>query len=124
MLRALAIVAALATAAVSPLASAQTSGGITLTFGTGGYSSYGDGDDDDDYGYGYGSRGGYSTYNPQVDQRYDYQNRYVSQAYQRDLQLYQWRLQQWQQDQQRRLYWEQQRRIGHDWRYDYDDDDD
>ena len=116
MLRKLAIVAALAVATVSAPALAQTSGGITLTFGSGGYNNY---DHDDDYYY---DRGGSQIYRPQFDSRYRYNDRYAQRAYQRDLQLYQWRLQQWRQEQQRRYYWEQQRRDSHDWRYDDDDD--
>ena len=115
MLHKLAIVAALTAAAVSVPAVAQSSGGITFTFGTGGYNSY-DYDGDDQY-----DQGGYYGYRPQIDYRYGYNNRYAGRSYQRELQLYQWRLQQWRQEQQRRQYWEQQRRNGGGW---YDDDDD
>lgn len=116
MLRKLAIVAALAAATASAPALAQSSGGITLTFGTGGYNSY---DYDDNYYYG---RGGHQIYRPQFERQYRYNDRYAQRAYERELRLYQYRLQRWRQEQQRRYYWEQQRRNNHDWRYDdYDD---
>lgn len=115
MFRKLAIVAALAAATASGPALAQSSGGITLSFGTGGYNNY---DYDDDYYY---DRGGRQIYRPQFERQYRY-NRYAQRAYERELQLYQWRLQQWRREQQRRYYWEQQRRNNHDWRYDHDDD--
>ena len=114
MLRKLAIVAALSAAAVSTPALARSSSGITVTFGSGGYNNY---DYDDDYYY---DRGHYG-YRPQIDRRYDHDNRDTSRAYQRELRLYRWRLAQWRQEQQRRRYWEQQRRDSYDWRYDYDD---
>lgn len=110
----LAIVAALVAATASAPALAQSSGGITFTFGNGGYNSY---DYDEDYYY---DRGGRQIYRPQFERQYRHNNHYEQRSYQRELQLYQWRLQQWQ-EQQRRYYWEQQRR-GHDWRYDDDDD--
>ena len=112
MSRKLAIVAALAAATVSAPALAQSSGGITFTFGTGGYNSY---DYDDDY---YFDQGGRQIYRPQFERQYRHHNRYAQRAYERELQLYQWRLQQWRQEQQRRYYWEQQRRYRPDWRYD------
>ena len=114
MLRRLAIVAALAAATVSAPALAQSSGGITLTFGTGGYNNY---DYDDDYYYDQGRR---QIYRPQFERQYRFNNRYAQRAYERELQLYQYRLQQWRREQQRRYYWEQQRRYRQDWRYDYD----
>ena len=64
---------------------------------------------------------GHYGHRPQIDRRYDHDNRYTSRAYQRELRLYRWRLAQWRQEQQRRRYWEQQRRDSYDWRYDYDD---
>ena len=106
MLRKLAIVAALSAAAVSTPALARSSSGITVTFGSGGYNNY---DHDDDHYY----DRGYYGYRPQIDRRYDYDNRYTSRVYQRDLRLYRWRLAQWRQ--------EQQRRDSYDWRYDDDD---
>lgn len=114
MLRKLAIVAALSVAAVSTPALAQSSGGLTITFGSGGYNNY-DYDDRDYYDR------GHDGYRPQIDRRYDYDNRYQSRAYQRELRLYRYRLAQWRKEQQRRRYWEQQRRDNYDWRYNYDD---
>ena len=74
MLRKLEITAAIATASVVALAapaSAQTFGGLTLSFGSGGYGgySYDDDDDDDDdgqasdYAYGYPAYSGYQNRN-------------------------------------------------------------
>jgi hypothetical protein len=114
MIRGIAIVTALAAASASVPAIAQSYGGLTLTFGNGGYNRY---DYDEDYYY---DRSGQQIYRPQFERRYRYNNPYEQRSYQRELQLYQWRLQQWQ-EQQRRYYWEQQRRD-HDWRYDDDDD--
>ena len=114
MLRNLAIVAALAAASVSAPALAQSSGGLTITFGSGGYNNY---DYDDDY---YDDRGDYG-YRSHIDRRYSYDNRYQSRAYQRELRLYRYRLAQWRKQEQRRRYWEQQRRDNYDWRYDRDD---
>ena len=114
MFRKLAITAALTAAVVSAPALAQSSGGITFTFGTGGYNSYDYADED------YYDQRGYYGYRPQIDHRYAYSNPYAQRRYQRELQLYQWRLQQLRQEQQRRQYWEQQRRHGGGW-YDGDD---
>lgn len=113
--RTLAITAALATASAAALtspASAQTRGGITLSFGTGGYNSY---DYDDDY-----PTGSYYAYSvPQYRTYYNYnQPNYAWQEWARREQIERWRA-----EQQRREYWEHERREHQHWR-DRDDDDD
>lgn len=114
MIHRLAIVAALAATTISAPAFAQSSAAITLSFGNGGYNNY---DYDEDYYY---DAGGRQIYRPQFERRYRYNSPYEQRLYQRELQIYQWRLQKWQ-EQQRRYYWEQQR-GGHDWHDDDDDD--
>ncbi|GHH26080.1 hypothetical protein GCM10008023_40150 [Sphingomonas glacialis] len=110
--RKLAMTVVLATASAFALASpasAQSFGGITLSFGSGGYNSYSY-DDDDNY-----PASSYYTYGVPQYQNYSYYSR----------PSYEWqeraRLEQWRAAQQRRLYWEHERREHQHWR---DDDDD
>lgn len=113
MIRKLSLTAALATAAfvsfASP-ASAQTYGGISLTFGSSGYGGYdfdnqsyapGYYQDEDDVQFGSGY--------------YDEEPEYAWQNEQRDEQI-----ERWQQEQERRAYWEHERREHQN----YDEDDD
>jgi hypothetical protein len=114
-LRTLAITAAFATASVVALtspASAQTYGGVTLSFGSGGYDGYG-------YDYDPYSRGTYYTYvDPRLQQYRYYEPGYRWRARERREQIEQWR-----EDQQRRRYWAHERREHRQWRDDDDDDD-
>ena len=114
MLRNLMIAAALSTAPFVGLASpaaAQTYGGITLSFGSGGYGGYDyDGDAYDQEGYyGYGSPWGGGSYS-YVDPDYAWR------AHERQEQA-----ERWQQDQAARRYWQNERQ---EYRHEHDDDDD
>lgn len=107
MQRKLLIAAAFVTAsvAISPAASAQSYGGITLSFGSGGY-------DADDYAYPY--QGGYYAQNPGYDY---YDQRRAWEARRRYEQQ-----EQWQREQSRR-YWQHEHREHQNWRRDDEDDD-
>ena len=117
--RTFAISAALATASAMALASpasAQSFGGITLSFGTSGYNSY-DYDDDDYAG------GSYYTYDvPQYQSYYypQYQSYYYQPSYARQAWARQEQIERWRAEQQRRVYWEHERREN---RRGHDDDD-
>jgi len=114
MIRKLALAAALSTISLVGLASpasAQTYGGITLSFGSGSY----DYDDEDGYS------GGYYAYNdPWAGRGYYYNNDpwYEWRAHERHEQI-----ERWQREQERRRYWEHERREHQQWREDDDDDD-
>ncbi len=116
MIRILALSAALATASAVALAapaSAQSYGGVTLSFGSGGYAPYG-------YNETPYERGGYYSYPapPVRSYYYDDGRAYAWRAHQREEQI-----ERWQQEQQRRRYWEQERREHQRWHYHNDDDD-
>lgn len=113
--RKLAVTIAFATASVFALASpasAQSFGGITLSFGTGGYNS--GAFDDDDY-----QVESYYTYGvpPYQDYSYYQQPNYGWQERARREQIERWRA-----AQQRRAYWEHERREHQQWRDDDDGD--
>jgi len=115
MIRTLAITAALATASVVALASpasAQTYGGVTLSFGSGGYGGY-------DYDGDAYQRDGYYTYaDPRFQRDYYYNDpAYAWRAHERREQIERWR-----QDQERRRYWQHERREHQQWRERDDDD--
>lgn len=112
--RKLAMTVALVTAsafALASSASAQSFGGITLSFGSGGYNSYAY--DDEEY-----PEDSYYTYGVPQYQSYSYfrQPSYGWQERARREQIERWRA-----EQQRRLYWAHERREHQQWR---DDDDD
>lgn len=126
MIRTIAITAALAAAAMAAAPSpARTYGGVTLSFGTGGY---------DPYGYGYETYGSpYSGY--YADPWQSYPSYYAAPRsysfYYRNGPAYGWRdyerreqIARWRQEQERRRYWELQRRARHHWYSDDDDDGD
>lgn len=120
--RSLAIAAVISFAPVIALtspASAQTRGGITLSFGTRGYSGY---DYDDEYpaynDYAYGG--------PQYQSYYYYdQPSYAWQVRQRREQIERWQaeqqIQRWRAEQRQRHDWGNERREHQQWRFDDDD---
>ena len=115
MIRTFAMIAALATASVAIPASAQSYGGITLSFGSGGYADY---DHDEDYrAYDRGAYDGYYAdprYGSGYSYTYDNPN-YAWQAHERAEQVQRWR-----QEQERR-HWKQERREhSRSWRNDDD----
>lgn len=114
MIRTLAITAALATASAVGLAapaSAQAYGGVTFSFGSGGYGGYaynGNAYDEDAY-----DRGGYYAYGDQRVRR-DY--------YDRDDRGYAWReherqeqVERWREQQERRRHWQHERQEHQRW---------
>ncbi len=119
MIRNLAIAAALSCAVVVGLsspASAQSYGGITLSFGSGGYGGYDYGDDA--YSYDPGSYYAYTS--PWAAPDYYYNDPgYDWRAHEREEQI-----ERWQQEQQRRRYWQHERREDHHWREGDEDDGD
>lgn len=112
--RKLAVTVALAAASAFALASpasAQSYGGITLSFGTSGYNIYAD---DDDYPV--------ESYAYSAPQYRSYSYSYYSQpGYRWQEQARREQIERWNAEQQRRLYWEHERREYQQWR---DDDDD
>ncbi|WP_010165081.1 hypothetical protein [Sphingomonas sp. PAMC 26617] len=113
MIRTLALTAALATASVVALASpasAQSYGGVTLSFGSGGYGGHTY--DDDAY-----NRGGYYAYADPRYGGYDDERIDAWRAHERHEQI-----ERWQREQERRRYWEHERREHQQWREHGDDD--
>ncbi len=107
------VAAAVATASVAlvPIASAQSYGGITLSFGSGGY----DRDDDDSYRYGDQYQSGYNGYyaqDPRQDYYYQQRNWEARRRYEQQ--------ERWQRERARR-YWQQERRERQNYRRDDDD---
>lgn len=111
MVRRLAVAAGLAAAsliAFAPAASAQTYGGVTLSFGSGGYQ---------DYNYGYP---GYRRYYDD-DARYRWEARRRYEQHERWEQRQRWlQHERWEQERARRDYWRHEQREHSDWG---DDDD-
>lgn len=118
MLLKLALAAALSTGSFVGLASpaaAQSWGGITLSFGSGGYGSY----DYDDDAYAFAPEQ-YDAYNSSwyAPSDYYYNPGYAWRAHERREQLEQWR-----REQEQRRYWQYERREHQQWQRDDDEDD-
>jgi hypothetical protein len=123
MIRTMAITAALAAASVAAVpASARTYGGITLSFGTSDYGSYGYSPYDQGY-YGYyadpwGVSPDYYAAPRSYSFYYGNDPAYGWRAYHIREQIERWR-----RDQERRRYWEWRNRERHHWYHDDHDGD-